>query len=165
VGGAAISSCANLLRRNMARPTKGFEPSEEEIKQHARERSARYYAKHPDRALASGRKWRKANLEERKVVEREYRQREKERYRAHCIARRTKKTEAGGSFTAKEWLDLCSEYGDKCLCCTKEKPLTADHVIPISKGGTSWINNIQPLCLSCNCSKGDKCTDYRRTQK
>ena len=149
----------------MGRPIKGQEPSEDVIKEHARARSAKYYALHPDRAKASVTKWRNANLDERKEVESKYRKDNRERYRAHCISRRTKKTEAGGSFTAEEWLNLCEFYGNVCLCCDEEKPLTVDHVIPISKGGTSNIDNIQPLCLSCNCSKSDKCTDYRETHE
>jgi len=138
--------------------------SEEQKRKSARIRSARYYVAHPDRAKAASKKWRDKDREHVNAVSIEYAKNHRAQYRAHCIARRTKKTEAGGSFTAKEWLDLCSEYDNKCLCCKKRRKLTADHVIPISKGGTSWINNIQTLCLSCNCSKGDKCTDYRRTQ-
>lgn len=34
--------------------------------------------------------------------------------------------------------------------------LTEDHRIPLSRGGTDWIANIVPCCLSCNCSKGNK---------
>jgi 5-methylcytosine-specific restriction endonuclease McrA len=49
------------------------------------------------------------------------------------------------------------------LCCGKRKPLEADHVIPVCKGGTSWLHNIQPLCRSCNAKKHDKCTDFRIT--
>lgn len=59
---------------------------------------------------------------------------------------------------------LIAEYNFKCLHCGKIKPLTADHVVPIAKGGTSNIGNIQPLCKACNSSKGTNIVDYRRTQ-
>lgn len=45
--------------------------------------------------------------------------------------------------------------GFQCkMCGTKEK-LTIDHVRPVSKGGGNEFENLQTLCLSCNCSKGD----------
>ena len=76
--------------------------------------------------------------------------------------RRTKKTMAGGSYTAAEWKALVNHFGGKCLCCGRDDvKLTADHVIPVSKGGTSNIENIQPLCKSCNSRKNDKTIDYR----
>jgi 5-methylcytosine-specific restriction endonuclease McrA len=56
---------------------------------------------------------------------------------------------------------LCEKYHKRCLCCDKRRKLTADHVIPVSKGGTSDISNIQPLCQPCNSSKGAKIIDYR----
>jgi len=76
--------------------------------------------------------------------------------------RRTRKTEAGGSYTAAEWKALVNHFGNKCLCCGRtDVKLTADHVIPISKGGSSFIENMQPLCRSCNSRKKDKTIDYR----
>jgi len=79
--------------------------------------------------------------------------------------RRTRATKAGGSFTEKQWLALCSIYHFKCLCCDKKKALTVDHVIPVSKGGTSFISNIQPLCDTCNKAKSSKTLDFRKLRK
>ncbi len=67
----------------------------------------------------------------------------------------------GGTIRLIDWLTLCEKFDNKCLNCGKEE-ITMDHVIPISKGGAHNIENVQPLCVSCNCSKGAKTIDYRR---
>ena len=73
-----------------------------------------------------------------------------------------RKRNAEGSFTAEEFQALCDETGNKCLCCGSLGPLVIDHVIPLSKGGSNNISNIQPLCGPCNSSKRSKTTDYRK---
>lgn len=62
----------------------------------------------------------------------------------------------GGRHTMKEWIALKEQYNNKCAICQGTKPLTRDHIVPLSKGGTDDISNIQPLCQSCNSRKGDK---------
>lgn len=74
---------------------------------------------------------------------------------------RAKRYGAEGSFTEEEWLALCESYGWVCLCCLKATELHRDHVIPLSKGGSNMIDNIQPLCGPCNSRKGTKSTDFR----
>lgn len=70
------------------------------------------------------------------------------------------------NYTAQEWLELCELYGHICLCCGRnDVPMTVDHVIPLSKGGSNGIHNIQPLCGSCNSKKGIKIIDYRQQVK
>jgi 5-methylcytosine-specific restriction endonuclease McrA len=68
---------------------------------------------------------------------------------------------APGHFTGAQFISLCFKYGNPCLCCHRKRSLTPDHVIPFSKGGTNYISNIQPLCLSCNLKKFNRTTDYR----
>lgn len=81
--------------------------------------------------------------------------------RVYCHKRRALKSNSTGQFTKLEWENLCQQYDYKCLRCGQVKPLTVDHVIPLTKGGTNDIGNIQPLCYSCNSSKRSKSTDYR----
>lgn len=68
-----------------------------------------------------------------------------------------------GSHTFGDWENLKKQYGFTCPCCKKSEPeikLTEDHVIPLSKGGSDLIENIQPLCLSCNIKKHTKIIKY-----
>lgn len=67
------------------------------------------------------------------------------------------------SHTFGEWELLKKQYGYTCPCCRKseqEIKLTEDHIIPLSKGGSDVIENIQPLCLRCNLVKSSKIIRY-----
>jgi hypothetical protein len=36
-----------------------------------------------------------------------------------------------------------------------------DHILPVSRGGTNAIDNVQPLCRKCNSEKLDSYIDFR----
>lgn len=64
-----------------------------------------------------------------------------------------------GGHTYGEWFLLKIQYGNTCPSCGRSEPtisLTEDHIVPLSKGGTDLIENIQPLCLTCNVRKHTK---------
>lgn len=66
-----------------------------------------------------------------------------------------------GQFSAKRAaLELALIERDGYVCqiknCQESENLTIDHVLPISKGGTDELSNLQFLCRSHNSSKGDK---------
>ena len=69
----------------------------------------------------------------------------------------------GGFHSKGEWENLFAQYNWTCLACHRSKPeiqLTKDHIIPASKGGSNNIENIQPLCKSCNSKKNNKTIKY-----
>lgn len=62
-----------------------------------------------------------------------------------------------GNIPSKEYL-LNKQNGMCAYCKCKGKNVVwhLDHIIPISKGGSNTINNVQILCMSCNLKKNDK---------
>ena len=136
----------------------------------------KYYQKHKESFIERAAMWSKTHPEEFEKAQRKSRNNHKENIKAYLRGwrhsnpeavmaqqnkRRTLRTHAGGFFTLYEWFTLCFAFGFRCACCKKNKPLPVDHVIPVSKGGPSWLWNIQPLCRSCNSKKNDKIIDYR----
>lgn len=71
----------------------------------------------------------------------------------------------GARHTEQQWQYLLWRTNGRCAKCqcfgTKDNPITKDHIIPLSLGGTDNINNIQPLCRQCNSWKGTRIIDYR----
>jgi 5-methylcytosine-specific restriction endonuclease McrA len=47
------------------------------------------------------------------------------------------------------------DYG-RCVQCGSNENLEYDHIIPVSRGGSSTARNVQLLCQRCNRRKGAK---------
>ena len=75
---------------------------------------------------------------------------------------RARRLGATGNHTTGEFLQVVNRFDNKCLRCGETfDQLTEDHVVPLSRGGSDSISNIQPLCHPCNSAKRDKTIDYR----
>jgi uncharacterized protein YdaU (DUF1376 family) len=66
-----------------------------------------------------------------------------------------------GKHTDIEWVFLRTACENKCVRCRMTGSLVKDHIKPIYQGGSDGIDNIQPLCVSCNSGKGPDNTDHR----
>lgn len=56
---------------------------------------------------------------------------------------------------------IFNKYGKICLCCGSDNYISLDHIVPVFHGGENSIDNLQPLCRSCNSRKGTNIIDYR----
>ena len=56
----------------------------------------------------------------------------------------------------EEWENKLISYNYRCAHCGTTNNIEIDHIIPITLGGTNTIENLQPLCRSCNASKGGR---------
>jgi 5-methylcytosine-specific restriction endonuclease McrA len=110
-------------------------------------------------------RYREANRSQYRAYNKAYRKDNHAYFASREAARRARLRHSGGAYTQREWSELKARYDYTCLCCGKREPeitLSPDHVIPVSKGGANTINNIQPLCLSCNRQKNARIIDYRK---
>lgn len=44
--------------------------------------------------------------------------------------------------------------GHRCVTCGTDQDLSIDHILPVSKGGTNDLANLQTMCRPCNSRKG-----------
>jgi 5-methylcytosine-specific restriction endonuclease McrA len=60
--------------------------------------------------------------------------------------------------TGEELKSLFARQRGKCVVCKRsiKKEFHIDHIVPVSRGGDNYIQNIQLLCPSCNLSKHSK---------
>ena len=101
----------------------------------------------------------KEYTERKKENDRQWNKNHREYRNYMDMIRRMKLKEIEGNFTLEEWQNKKNEFDFICPLCNRKEPeikLSIDHIVPISRNGTNWIANIQPLCKNCNSSKGKR---------
>lgn len=153
-----------------------------------RKANRKYLEKNKEMLNEKSRIYRLENAEQRKETQRKYRERNKEKIRNHNLEYRAanpeklkkyyadniekirmnaknqkyKRRQAEGKITLEEWESVLRKYNYTCLGCGRtDVKLTIDHVIPLSREGKNSLDNVQPLCFSCNSKKHTKILDFR----
>lgn len=141
-GREAAQRPGNRAKR-LAYNKKRYEENREELNEQTR----LYRRANPEKVRAKNDRYRRLNLERCSFWASQYYFR--------------RQANGGGGCNYEQWLDLCEQHGNVCLCCGADDPLTMDHIVPISLGGQHDLSNIQPLCKPCNSRKSAKTIDYR----
>lgn len=119
---------------------------------------ANYYRANSENAIEYAREWRKNNPDKTRQYHKEYfeknKDQEKVRMRLKESKRRALKKNNGTFYISKKEIDKI--LSSKCIICEKQENITLDHIVPISRGGSHSIGNIQPMCLECNTKKINK---------
>lgn len=76
-------------------------------------------------------------------------------------AMRLKDARQKGSHTILQWTALVAACDAQCVSCGSPDSIEKDHIVPIYQGGSDGIDNLQPLCRSCNARKGPDNSDLR----
>lgn len=106
-----------------------------------RDKAKRYYREKGDEIKARKKEYVKSNLD---------------KYRRYAQERKARLAGLDTGLSEEDWESCKKDFSHKCAYCGKEKKLSQEHFIPLSKGGEYTHNNIIPACKSCNSSKHNK---------
>lgn len=76
--------------------------------------------------------------------------------RRRANAKTQAKRKGHGDLNMKGFIAKCADLQWVCQICGKiltPETVTLDHIVPIARGGRNNLENLQPLCLHCNCKK------------
>ena len=149
-----VDSCACLtclkLKREEYFP-QYYEDNKEKLQQANRDRYRENSEYHHN--------YRKDNMDRYKEYRRAYAKENPDIFRAANHKRRALIKQAEGSFTKADIDRLKEIQNNLCNMCSIDLLTTGyhiDHIVPLSRCGNNWPENLQLLCPTCNLRKGTK---------
>lgn len=120
--------------------------------------SQRSYETHKEARQEYHRQYRESNREKVNRASRKSQIKNPDRVRETWRNRRLRKKNIEGTFTEIQVRELYQKQSGLCFHCgvSLNNVFHRDHWIPITKGGSNWIENIRLLCPHCNHSKQNK---------
>ena len=131
----------------------------------------RWYARPPRdplQARAYTQRYKRDHPEWNRVRSAMYKRNHPDKVREQVNRRRAKWHGAPGRVTVSEFWKKCDTLlwtCHYCGCVLDRTTATMDHVVPLSKGGTNFLDNILPACRSCNSKKGARLHYVGKRQK
>lgn len=124
--------------------------------EYAKQYSKNRYHNNKEYYLSKHYEWAQNNKDFLKKYNQLYRENNREKFKIWAHKRRALHNKLLITLTPEQWEKIKSHFDNKCAYCGKEKQLTMDHFIPLTKLGEFTHNNIIPACKSCNSSKYNK---------
>lgn len=125
-----------------------------------------YYQENKEKCNKASRDYALNNAEHLKLKNKEWRVANMDKRQAANRNRLALQMSAEGRHTPKDVAILYERQKHKCATCKKHisnKPgpskYHVDHVMPLTKGGSNWPDNLQLLCPTCNIRKKNKHPD------
>jgi len=124
--------------------------------------SKKSYNKNKEKITLTHKKYYENNKDYLRPIRKNWREKNRELCSVYSNRRRSRNSNAEGSFKASDILKLILLQKSMCAICRAKivvngkRIFHVDHIIALAIGGSNWPDNLQLLCARCNLSKGAK---------